>query len=52
MRGVFNSGAKVGKTDTVEQEEFRRKDRSKALQIFAYSILIGVVVALAGYFTA
>jgi len=25
---------------------------AKALQIFAYSILIGVVVALAGYFTA
>ena len=52
MRGVFNFGAEVGKTDTVEQAEFRRKDRSKALQIIAYSILIGVVVALAGYFTA
>ena len=52
MSGVFNFGAEVGKTDTVEQAEFRRKDRAKALQIVAYSILVGVVVALAGYFTA
>ena len=52
MRGVFNFGAEVGKTDTVEQQEFRRKDRAKAFQIVAYSIFIGVVVALAGYITA
>jgi hypothetical protein len=52
MRGVFNFRAEVRKTDTVEQAEFRRKDRAKAFQILAYSILIGIVVAFAGYFTA
>src|SRR5208337_921318 len=41
--GVFNFTADVGKTDTVEQAEFRRKDRAKALQIFSYAVAIGVV---------
>jgi hypothetical protein len=50
--GVFNFGAEVGKTDTVEQAEFRRKDRAKALQIAGYATLIGIGVALLGYFTA
>ena len=48
-RGVFNFGAEVGKTDTVEQAEFRRKDRAKALQILLYSSLIGIGVAAAAY---
>ncbi len=48
-RGVFNFGPEVGKTDTVEQAEFRRKDRRKARQIGLYSGLIGIVVAIAGY---
>ncbi len=52
MRGVFNFGPEVGKTDTVMQAEFRRKDRAKALQIAGYSALIGVTVALSGYLTA
>ncbi len=46
-RGVFNFGAQVGKTEEVEQAEYRRKDRQKALQIFAYSVLIAIVVATA-----
>jgi len=50
--GVFNFTMDVGKTDTVVQAEFRRKDRGKALQIVSYSILIGMVVALLGFFTA
>lgn len=33
FQGVFNFGPDVGKTDTVEQAEFRRQDRKKALQI-------------------
>jgi len=52
MRGVFKFGSEVGTTDTVEQAEFRRKDRAKAFQIVSFSVLIGVVVALAGFFTA
>jgi hypothetical protein len=50
MRGVFNFGAQVGKTDTVEQAEFRLKDRSKARLIGLYSALIGFAVAIAGFF--
>lgn len=50
MRGVYNFRPEVGKTDTVEQADFRRKDRAKANQIGLYSLLIGVVVALGGLF--
>jgi hypothetical protein len=49
MRGVFNFGPRVGKTDTVEQAEFRRKDRQKAAQIILYSCLIGITVAGLGF---
>lgn len=48
--GVFNFGPNVGRTDTVEQAEFRRKDRQKALIILFYSIIIGIAAAIAGYF--
>jgi hypothetical protein len=48
--GLSNLGSKVGKTDTVEQAEFRRQDRRTALQIIALSVLIGAVVAAAAYF--
>jgi hypothetical protein len=50
MLGVFNFGPNVGKTDTVEQAEFRRQDRQKALRILFYSILIGAATSIAGYF--
>lgn len=46
---LFNFG-EVGKTDTVAQAEYRAKDRRKAWQILSYSMLIGLVVALMGYF--
>jgi hypothetical protein len=47
MKGVFNFGPEVGKTDTVEQAEFRKKDRAKALFIIFLSMAIGAVVAVA-----
>ena len=50
--GVLNVGSSVGTTDTVEQAEFRRQDRRKAVQIILYSSLIGIAAALAGYATA
>jgi len=50
LRGVFNFGPEVGKTDTVEQAEFRKKDRRQANLIGLYSIAIGIVVAIAGLF--
>ena len=52
MRGVFNFGPEVGKADTVEQAEFRLKDRRKAQTIIVLSLLIGIAVAVVGYFTA
>ena len=45
MRGVFNFGPQVGKTEQVEQAEYRRKDKQKALQIITYSALIAIVLA-------
>jgi hypothetical protein len=48
MRGVFNFGPEVGKTDTVEQAEFRKQDRNKALFIIFLSCVIGAVAAAAG----
>lgn len=50
LGGVFNFGPEVGKTDTVEQAEFRKKDRRTALQIIGLSLLIGLAVAAAAYF--
>lgn len=46
----YNFGPEVGRTDTVEQAEFRAADRSKAWQIIIYSILIGIAVALAAFY--
>lgn len=46
---LFNFGD-VGKTDSVEQAEFRAQDRRKAWQIVTYSILIGIAVATLAYF--
>lgn len=44
MRGLFNFGPQVGKTDTVSQAEFRAADRKKAQQIFIYATLIAIAV--------
>jgi len=45
---LFNFGD-VGKTDTVQQAEFRAQDRRKAWQIIIYSMLIGITVAILAY---
>ncbi len=50
MHGVFNFSSDIGKTDTVEQAEFRSMDRRKAWQIIAYSAIIGAVVAIISYY--
>jgi hypothetical protein len=46
MKGVFNFGAEVGKTDTVLQAEFRKKDRQKAYFILFLSVIIGAALAV------
>lgn len=45
---LFNFGD-VGKNDTVEQAEFRAKDRKKAWKIVVLSAVIGIAVSGAGY---
>lgn len=50
FRGVFNLGPQVGRTEKVEQSEFRREDRKKAFQIVAYSVLIAAAVTAASFF--
>ena len=50
LSGLFNFDKdKVGKTDSVQQAEFRAKDRRKAWQITIHSMLIGLAVALIAY---
>ena len=51
FRGVFNFEHQVGRTKTIEEEEFRRRDRKKALQIVAYSILIAILVVTIAFFS-
>jgi hypothetical protein len=46
MKGLYNVINSVGTTDTVTLEEFRRKDRHKALTIIGLSLAIGIVVAV------
>jgi hypothetical protein len=48
MRGIFNFGS-IGRTETIEQEEFRRKDRRKARLIALYSVLIGMAAAILAF---
>ncbi len=50
MMGLFNFGDRIGKTDTVEQAEFRAMDRRKAWLIIIYSILIGIASAVLAYY--
>jgi len=45
MKGVFKFGPEVGKTDTVMEAEFRKKDKQKALFILFLSAVIGLVVS-------
>jgi len=44
---LFNLG-ELGKTDSVEQADYRVQDRRRAWQIVIYSILIGLAVAAIG----
>ncbi len=45
---LFNFGD-VGTTDSIQQAEFRAKDKKKAWQIVTYSVLIGLAVAIIAF---
>jgi hypothetical protein len=50
LEGVFNFGPHVGRTDAVEQAEFRKQDRRKAISIVGQSIAVGIAAAIGAYF--
>ncbi len=50
MKGLFNFGSELGKTESVDLAAFRKQDQMKAIVIIASSILSGVIVALAGFY--
>lgn len=45
MKGIYNVINSAGVVDNVDLEEFRLKDKKKALQITVWSVVIGVVFA-------
>ena len=49
IKGVFNFGG-IGKTFSVEQKEYFRKDRIKAWQMIISGILFGIAAALIYYY--
>ncbi len=50
FKGVYNVVKPAGITETIQQKEFRNKDRQKALQITSLSILVGSLVAVIAYY--
>lgn len=51
-KGLFNFKPEVGKTETVDQAEFRAKDKAKAIQIMLGAAAIAATVAALGFLTA
>lgn len=49
-KGLFNMTDARGVTESVEKAEFRKADQKKAVQIWMYSLLVALVVALLGFF--
>ena len=45
---LFNFGD-VGKTDSISQAEFRKKDRKKAWQLLSYAFLISIAITFVAY---
>ena len=51
-KGLFNFKPQIGVTETVDQTEFRAKDRAKAIRIMLYAFGIATIVTGIAYFTA
>jgi hypothetical protein len=49
LAGVFNFDTHVGRTDPVDQADFRRQDRRRAVRIIAYAVAMAALVAAAAY---
>ncbi len=46
---LFNFGD-MGKSDNIEQKEFRTKDRTRAWQLLSYALGAGLVITVTVYF--
>ena len=51
-KGLFNFNPEVGKVETVDQAEFRAKDKAKAIQIMLMAGLVAAAVTLVAFLTA
>ncbi len=51
-KGLFNFKPEVGKTESVDQAEFRAKDKAKAIKIILAAAVIAASVAALAFFTA
>lgn len=49
LKGIYNVLNSAGVTDSVELEEYRKKDVRKALQIMVLSVSIGLVVTAVSF---
>ena len=49
IKGIFNFG-NLGKSDTIQQAEFRKKDRAKAWQMINTGIVAGIIASLVFYY--
>jgi hypothetical protein len=45
LKGIFNFG-EVGKFNTIEQKEYYKKDKAKAIKMIIYGIIFGLLVAV------
>jgi len=49
FRGVYNVLKPIGQTETIEQQEFRKKDKQKALKITIMACTIGIILTIIIY---
>ncbi len=49
-QGLFNVSNEAGKTESISQKEFRKKDQQRVVQIYTYSVLVGIAIALLAVF--
>lgn len=51
LKGLFNLGPELGSTESIKEIAYREIDRRRAWKIIFTSTLIGVAVALLGYYS-
>lgn len=49
-KGLFNMSDVQGVTESVDKAEFRKADQKKSIQIWTYSLIVAVLVAVAAFY--